>query len=142
MLWASPVWANEIQLLELDYQIGQCIAPVNCNIEPEPEKQGFWASRDPWTKADIIRQITFSILEIIDWNQSINSLDIPETNPLLSKYPTKHEFNRHFTICLIGNLLIAYVLPSKFRTKWQYCSIITEIYCINNNYQLGVRTNF
>ena len=111
----------------------------------EPEKQGFWASRDPWTKQDTYWQIGVLVTQIIDWGQTREIAVNPkyyETNPILGKYPTLQEVDKYFIVCIAGNYLISKVLPNNWRRKWQAGSILNQIYYINNNYELGIKMNF
>ena len=109
MLWASPAWAMELNdLPEFRYEIGQIKnEPALTNIEPE--KQGFWASRDPWTKADIYRQIGVLVVQIIDWRQTCEIATNPnyyETNKILGEHLTLQEVDRYFIACIAGNRII------------------------------------
>jgi hypothetical protein len=111
----------------------------------EPEKQGFWASRDPWTKQDTYWQIGVLVTQVIDWGQtreiSVNP-EYYEKNPILGEEPTLQEVNRYFAVCILGNYFISKVLPKSWRRKWQAGSILNQIYYINNNYELGIKMNF
>jgi hypothetical protein len=121
LLWASPAMAIE------------------------PEKQGFWASRDPWTKQDTYWQLGVLVTQIIDWGQTREIATNPnyyETNKILGEHPTLQEVDRYFIACIAGNYLISKALPNNWRRKWQIGSMLFQTYYINNNYELGIKTNF
>jgi hypothetical protein len=146
LFWASPAMAIEPdELPTLNYEIGQIKStPTLTNIEPE--KPGFWASRDPWTKQDTYWQIGVLVTQIIDWGQTreiaVNPKYYEKYNKILGENPTLHEVNRYCIICIAGNYLIAKVLPKNWRRKWQVGSISCQAYYINNNYELGIKMNF
>ena len=145
LLWASPAMGITLdELPEFHYEIGQIKnEPAQNNIEPE--KQGFWASRDPWTKQDTYWQIGVLVTQIIDWGQTREIAVNPkyyETNPILGKYPTLQEVDKYFIACIVGNYLISKALPNNWRRKWQVGSILFQTYYINNNYKLGIKMNF
>jgi hypothetical protein len=142
LLWASPALAIELNdLPEFHYEIGQIKnEPAQTNIELE--KQGFWDSRDPWTKQDTYWQIGVLVTQVIDWGQTREIVVNPEyyeKNPILGEEPTLQEVNRYFIVCITGNYLIAKVLPKNWRRKWQVGSISCQAYYINNNYELGIK---
>lgn len=148
LLTATPAFAitqDDIDLINAEL-VKIAIKPVENETENEPNQPSqynLWKGQfDPWTKEDTYWQIALTLSEIIDWNQSINSLGHPESNPFLHKYPSEEEFNRWFTFAIISDMTIAYILPSKYRRIWQISNVGIELYCVNNNYQLGIKTSF
>jgi len=145
LLVASPAIGIELDKLpQFHYEI-EVIKnePAQNNIEPE--KQGFWASCDPWTKEDTYWQIGVLVTQIIDWGQTREIAVNPkyyETNPILGKYPTLQEVDRYFIACIVGYYLISKVLPNNWRRKWQIGSMLFQTYFITNNYKLGIKMNF
>lgn len=144
-VWASPAMGITLDNLpEFSYEIGQIKStPTLTNIEPE--KQGFWASRDPWTKQDTYWQLGVLVTQIIDWGQTREIAVNPEyyeTNPILGKHPTLQEVDRYFIACIAGNYLIAKALPNNWRRKWQIGSMLFQTYFITNNYRFGLKISF
>lgn len=145
LVWVSPAMGIELDKLpQFHYEIGVIKnEPAQNNITSE--KQGFWASRDPWTKQDTYWQIGVLVTQIIDWGQTREIAVNPkyyETNPILGKYPTLQEVDKYFIACIAGNYLISKALPNNWRRKWQAGSILFQTYYINNNYELGIKMNF
>ena len=144
-VWASPAMGITLDdLPEFSYEIGQIKStPTITNIEPE--KQGFWASRDPWTKQDTYWQIGVLVTQIIDWGQTREIAVNPEyyeTNPIFGKHPTLQEVDMYFIACIAGNYLIAKALPNNWRRKWQIGSMLLQSYFITNNYRIGLKISF
>jgi hypothetical protein len=102
---------------------------------------------DPWTTQDTVLQLTFSALAMIDFWQTYTFLytgtykeqGYYETNPILGNYPSKIRFFSYAGICIIGHLLISYILPQFFRTIWQIAWSCIEIKYIHHNYQINIR---
>lgn len=104
-----------------------------------------------WTDADTWRESTWQVINIIDWGQT---LDITnqcqdqtgrykyETNPLLSKCPTRSEVNRYFITSAITHGLISNYLPTKYREAFQYVTIGFSAQMVIDNYRIGLKINF
>lgn len=144
LLWASPAMAITLdELPEFRYEIGQ-IEMIADESEPEPEKQGFWASREPWTKKDKYLQATSIVLQILDWRQTllIDNYGLMESNPILGPHPTDKEINKYFP-CYIGTtILITHILPQKYRKYWMSCCIGESLRCLKMGYDLGIKIKF
>ena len=65
-----------------------------------------------------------------------------ETNQFLGPHPSLDEVDRYFATCLIGNAVIAYILPRDLRRWWQALSLNMEMEFVNHNYNLGVNMKF
>lgn len=98
---------------------------------------------DKWTKTDTGLQVTYGVLHIIDWGQTLDIARNPdkfyEMNPLLGKHPSIGKVNTYFIGTLIGHTAIAYILPSKYRRIWQIVWIGIEGKTVVNNFSIGVK---
>ena len=85
-------------------------------------------------------------LNVIDWGQTLDIAEKPdeysEINPILGKHPSRAEVNRYMACSMTLRLLIAHVLPSKYRNYWLGASIMVTGYLVGHNYHLGLRANF
>lgn len=118
--------------LILSFFLTLCAKPANC----------FDAMRgEDWS-----RQAAFTILEIADWLQTKEGIKYPtkyrEINPFINSNPTTANIDRYFVACIVGNALITYVLPEKYRDKWQIVGISLQAYTVNNNLNLGIKIKF
>ena len=100
----------------------------------------------PWTKNQVVLQGVAVGLKAVDWGQTLDVVDKSDThyekNPILGEYPTRAEVNRYFAYSMAGQLLITYLLPSKYRKYWLGLNIAISGYLVNHNYRLGLRVNF
>jgi hypothetical protein len=90
-----------------------------------------------WTSENTDKQLAFTVLEIVDLGQTLYTSDLyddrHEINPFLGRYPSKDKITRYFAICIVGNAIIAYLLPPKWRDWWQNGSIGLEVIMVTNN---------
>lgn len=101
---------------------------------------------DPWTRDQKIMQGTASLLNIIDWGQTLDIVDKPdqyyETNPYLGDHPSRGKVNRYFACSMAAKILTTHLLPSNLRKYWLGSNIMVSGYYVNNNYHIGLRVNF
>ena len=104
------------------------------------------ANAEPMSKIDWAFQGVAATTIILDWRQTRNIVDNPnkfyEINPMLSKYPHKDKIDAYFLGSLIGNTVIARLLPNPYRRIWQIITIGYESGFIIHNVRLGVKMNF
>ena len=101
---------------------------------------------DPWTKDQILLQGVATTLNVIDWGQTLDIAEKPneyhEINPILGEHPSRAEVNRYMACSMTFRLLIAHMLPSKYRNYWLGASIMVSGYFVGRNYHIGLRANF
>lgn len=100
-----------------------------------------------WNLSDTFWQIAAVIIMILGWSQSrfasLDQITWEESNPLLvSITDTPLKVDIYTIICLVGNVLIAYLLAKKWRRGWQILTIIAEFYCVFWAFYDGVGVNF
>lgn len=106
---------------------------------------------DEWTSTDTAMQITYTVLHVIDWGQTLDVSKHPiraggvpasETNPVLGKHPSVGAVNTYMASTLAGHAVASYLLPGKWRTAWQVAGIGIEAYVVGRNYSLGFHATF
>lgn len=95
-----------------------------------------------WTKGDLARQAGYTVLHVVDWQQSreiASNDDFYELNPVLGKDPSREEVDLYFATSYLFVTGVAHVLPGKWRQVWQYTIIGVEFANVGRNYYLGLR---
>ncbi len=110
-----------------------------------------------WTTTEVIQEVIWQGLHIIDWGQTLNIADNPdeyyETNNLLKEHPTRSQVNVFMLITAVGHFGISWVMPNNItfdifgcelnpRTIFQTLTIISTAYTVGNNYNIGLRMAF
>ncbi len=98
---------------------------------------------DEWKADDIKLEVLYLGLKTIDWMQTRYASAHPEkyyeVNPLMSRRPSDAEVNQYFLATAIGHIVIAHLLPAKYRKWWQYGFITISSGCIANNINAGIK---
>jgi len=138
MFLASPALAVELdELPEFYYKIGQIKSePAQNNIEPE--KPGFWASRDPWTKQDTYWQTGLTLLNIVDYKTTKENIhaggyEWGYAKNFIGEHPSDDDLKQYFSTVIIIDFITSYILPKKWRRLYQQSGIIIEFYYIKNS---------
>lgn len=101
-----------------------------------------WRPSD-WSRNNSILQKSVVVFIMADWLQTryiaSNPDQYEEANPILGPNPSLGEVDRYFACCLVGNTLIAFLLPQKFRLRWQTISLSMQVGTVNHNYNMGVK---
>lgn len=99
-----------------------------------------------WTKKDTAYQVTYSILHVIDWGQTLDISKSPnkwrETNPILGRHPKQSTVNLYFASTLVGHTVVSYLLPKDWRRTWQMMWIGIEGAMVYKNFSIGLKVNF
>ncbi len=103
-----------------------------------------------WTKADTAREAAYLALHGVDWGQTLDIADHPEKwherNPVLGSHPGRGEVNAYFIATGLLHPVVSYGLrkyaPDGWSEAWQYGTIGLELYCVGNNYSLGIGMGF
>lgn len=160
-----PVVEKEIPLLEAKVYLepGDIRNPFPFPSEPRPsERSGrpkkrsvdlseqTWDEekydvRDRWTLKDTLYQTQYAVLHIIDWGQTryiADSDEFYEMNPVLGANPTKEAVDLYFAVTLVSHTAISFILPEKWRRKWQFFWIGLESFITASNSSAGVAISF
>ena len=99
-----------------------------------------------WTKADTAREITWQVLHVIDWGQTLDIARNPdkfhELNPILGRHPSVGNVNLYMLSGMIVHPIVSYLLPDKIRPYFQYISIGMSGACVINNIEAGIKVRF
>ncbi len=97
---------------------------------------------DPWTREQVVLEVTYAALIYVDWRQTIASLELQELNPLLPRYPSKQNITEHMAATVLIHAAVDAALPSEWRTRWQYVTVGWQAHAVWNNWQLGLTLGF
>lgn len=116
------------------------IIPACCNAD------GFF-KHDPWTKEDTMREAAYLVLHVVDWGQTRNIVNRREEgyweiNPILGKQPSIKRVDSYMAFSAIAHVGIAYVLPQKWRARFQYTTAGIKTGLVIYNNSAGLRVDF
>lgn len=104
------------------------------------------AHADDWSRNDIYREALYLSLLTIDCQQtrygSRHPARFEEGNPLLGKHPSIGKINNVCVATGTSHVLVAGLLPEKWRYAFQGFSIIIEAGIVGTNYSAGVKWGF
>lgn len=96
-----------------------------------------------WTGLNTGLEVAHAALLTIDWRQTRWAQERPneyyEINPALSRHPSAGRIDTWFIAWEVLHPVISYVLPNPYRYAWQAGTLGLEIYCVNKNYNVGVK---
>lgn len=99
-----------------------------------------------WTRGDTIREVSWEVLHVIDWGQTLEIARYPyrysEYNPILGKHPSVGKVNLYMGAWVILHPVISYLLPKDYRKVWQYISIGVSAGCVGKNFSAGIGVRF
>jgi hypothetical protein len=129
--------------------------PNNCTWEPtkppaivekaKPE-QDPWKWGAPFSEDDKLRQKAAMAGIGIDALQTKYIADNPsrfrEKNSILGDHPKEGDVDKYFLMSMLGNYLLARLLPPKLRPFFQNATIGTQKNMVQNNANLGIGLKF
>lgn len=117
------------------------VTPVMASKNFKPDWLPFEFNSD-WDQEDSTVQKVVMLLIVADWVQTRQIASNPdryqEMNPILGPHPDRDEVDRYFAYSIIGNTLIAYLLPKKLRQRWQASSLSMQMRVVGHNYKMGI----
>lgn len=114
-------------------------------IGGQSDKVSDYDYENRWTVKDTAFQLQYTVLHVIDWGQTryISKHDeFYETNPLLGTNPSTEFVDVYFAVTLIGHTAVSYLLPAKWRRRWQAFTTVLETVVTANNQSLGISVGF
>lgn len=99
----------------------------------------------PFTSQDKAYQGIYTILQVMDWNQTRNGVieeGRKELNPFYGNYPSRTRVDSIMGFGLAAHWLITWYLPPKQRKWFQLITIIAEYTVVRHNYRLGLSMGF
>ena len=99
-----------------------------------------------WSKEDTIREITWQVLHVMDWGQTLDIARQPhkyqELNPVLGKHPSVGKVNTYMALSAVAHLGISLALPKEYRKWFQYVTIGMTGSLVIHNHSIGLRIKF
>lgn len=103
-----------------------------------------------WRTEDTYAQAAYLTLHVIDWGQTRAMVAgdckrdhlCHELNPILGKMPSLKDVDRYFVVTAVVHTVVAYHLPQKWRTRFQYMTIGMQVVVVGHNRANGLGINF
>lgn len=99
-----------------------------------------------WDRYDTMLLSASTLALIVDWGTTLEIARHPdryyESNPILGRHPSVGGVNSYFVGCIVGNTVIMYLLPDKWRKVWAGGVLVIEFYAVGRNLNAGVRIRF
>lgn len=102
-----------------------------------------------WDTEDTYTELVYQTTHFIDWQQTYKISEschsgghYTEVNPLLGTCPDKKHIDEFFLVTGLAHFGMSALLGGKFRTAWQYGSIMLKVNVIAGNYSGGIRVRF
>lgn len=103
---------------------------------------------DTWRTSDTYREVSFQILNVIDWGQTRyiaknpNLYEESSTAWIIGKHPSTNDVNKLMLTAAIINPIISRNLPYDWREIFQYISISSKLIATTNNASIGIKMEF
>ena len=103
---------------------------------------------DEWTTNDSLREVTFQVLNVIDWGQTryiAKNLDRyyeKESAWLIGTDPSTETVDGFMLQTAVLHLAISYMLPRDWRDAFQYITIGMKLNNTIGNAQIGIKVSF
>jgi len=101
---------------------------------------------DPWDGQDIGLEVTYQILHLIDWGQTLDIAAQPEhyreINPLMGDHPSRSRVNAYMGASALAHLGITHFLPKSWRPYWQGLTIGMTGALVIHNFNIGLQVRF
>ena len=117
--------------------------------KPEPRLiSGVFVSTDAWTTGDTYREVSFQILNVIDWGQTRYIAQHPdqfyesESAWLIGKNPDEKRIDIYMAESAVLHLAVSYFLPSEYRHAFQYITIGGKLNATIGNASIGIKGSF
>jgi hypothetical protein len=94
------------------------------------------ARADDWTTTDTVVEAGCIALFLVDWRQSLDRRYV-ESNPILGSHPSHAAVDGYFLSVTTVQVLVAWLLPSPWRSVFQGVTIGIEGRSVINNWRLG-----
>lgn len=120
--------------------------PPTRTFNPKQDDVDPWKWGAPFSDDDKLRQRAAMIGLGIDALQTKYIADNPdkfyEKNPILGEHPKEGDVDKYFLASMLGNYLLARILPPKLRPFLQNSTIRTQADMVANNANLGIGFKF
>lgn len=105
------------------------------------------AQADEWSEGDKWRQGVYTVLHVLDWQQTHFISNYPgshvyEINPMIKGKPDSGEIDKYFAATLIVHFVIVDQLPRKWRKRFQCFTIGSQAAIVGWNHSAGIKIRF
>ena len=99
---------------------------------------------DKWDKTDLSLLAASTLLLAVDWQQTRTIANNPDKyyergNFLIGKHPSQQTVDLYCAAALLTEIVVAELLPSKWRKIWLSGWIGVEGVAVTYNYSIGIR---
>lgn len=101
------------------------------------------AQAAPWTVEQKYLEAGYFAVMYLDYKQTLIIAEgNDEVNPMLGSNPSDEKVAKYFMQAGLAHLALAHVLPSKWRTRFQYLTFGGEFAFVLHNHWIGYRIEF
>jgi hypothetical protein len=98
---------------------------------------------DKWDKIDYFLLATATATHTLDYSQTLHTARNPDNykdlNPMLGDHPSEVSVRNYFIVSMVAKIVIAELLPSKWRKAWLGGWTLVNGACVANNYSQGLK---
>jgi len=97
-----------------------------------------------WTNGQIAREVVAVTLLTIDFGQTrqVPYCQCSEQNRIIGRYPTEKRVNTYFGVAIPAQIILATVLPTKYREYLIDGTIAVELIETVHNHHVGITVRF
>ena len=110
-------------------------------------------SANTWDKEETTIATIFTVATVVDWGQTRDMVkrqtqfkkgDVryEETNIILGETPSMNAVDNYIPLAIGSTLLVAHMLPKKYRKSFLYLATMVEFMATTNNHQRGLKVDF
>ena len=104
------------------------------------------ANRKPLTKSQIVGEVAWQVIHVIDWGQTLDIADNPdryhEINPLIGRHPSRSKVNAYMAASALIHPVVTYFIPTEYRWYWLGGTLALSTACVVNNNAIGLSLGF
>jgi hypothetical protein len=101
---------------------------------------------DPWSDSDVNQEVAYMVVHTIDWGQTRYIANNPdkfyEKNSILGSHPSTQRVDGYFLAMALVHIGVAHILPSDWRSAFQYVTIGMETEQVRQNFNIGIKVDF
>jgi len=101
-----------------------------------------------WSTADTKREVTWQVINLIDWGQTLDIVRDQEAgnlryeqNPILGNNPSRGKINTYFALSHVAHYGISR-WSTKYRSHWQYATIVVSGFIVGRNFYIGLSLGY
>lgn len=98
---------------------------------------------DRWDRTDKLLLATATVTHTLDYSQTLHTARNPDhykdLNPMLGPHPSEMAVRNYFIAGMVVKIVVAELLPSKWRKAWLGGWTLVNGACVANNYSQGLK---